>query len=48
MKATALDAAELGYEVRVLTGLTAGVTPDTTRQAIQEMAEAGIRLVDTP
>ena len=48
VKATALDAAELGYEVRVLTGLTAGVTPDTTRQAIQEMAEAGIRLVDTP
>lgn len=44
VRATALDAAREGFEVRVVTSLCAGVAPDTTRRALVEMAEAGITL----
>ena len=44
VRATTLDGLRLGYQVRVLTGLCAGVSPDTTSTALAEMAEAGAEL----
>lgn len=45
-RATALDAVKLGYEVRLLTNLCAGVAPETTESALVEMAEAGVELLN--
>jgi len=42
VRATALDAARAGFATTVLTGLCAGVAPDTTRSALEEMREEGI------
>lgn len=42
VKATALDAAEAGFTTSVLLPLTAGVAPESTAAAIQEMTAAGI------
>ena len=42
VRATALDAADEGFETTVLLGLTAGVAPETTRQAIADFAHAGV------
>ncbi len=44
VRATALDAAREGFEVRLLTGLCAGVAQGTTAAALEEMAAAGIDL----
>ena len=44
VRATALDAARLGLETRVLVDLTAGVAPETTEAALREMAAAGVEL----
>lgn len=43
--ATVLDARGLGFRVRVLVDLTAGVAPDTTRDALSRMELAGATLV---
>ena len=45
VKATAIDAADAGYRVTVVEGLSKGVAPDTTAQAIEEMKAKGITLV---
>jgi len=45
VRATALDAARLGFAVRVLIDLTAGVAADTTAQAVREMQASGARLI---
>ncbi len=42
VKATALDARDLGLEVNVALDLCAGVDPETTRQAISAMERAGV------
>lgn len=42
--ATARDAATAGLRTRVLTGLTAGVAPETTRAAIDELRSAGVEV----
>lgn len=44
VKLTALDARELGLSVSVLLDLCAGVDAHTTREAISEMAEAGVSI----
>ena len=44
VRATALDAAREGFAVRLLTGLCAGVAPETTRAALDEMRGAGVAL----
>lgn len=44
VRATALDAARLGLSVRVLGDLCAGVAPDTTAAALEEMAAAGVEV----
>ena len=44
VRATALDAVRHGFGTRVLLDLVAGVAPETTRAALHEMDDAGIRL----
>lgn len=45
VKATAIDAADAGYKVTVVEGLSKGVAPDTTAEALDEMRAKGIILV---
>lgn len=42
VRQTALDAALEGFETRILTGLCAGVAPDTTAAALEELRAAGV------
>jgi nicotinamidase/pyrazinamidase len=44
VRATALDALREGFTVRVLTDLVAGVAPETTQAALEEMRAAGAAL----
>ncbi len=44
VRATALDAAQAGFETRVLLDLTAGVAPSSTASAQTEMSAAGVTL----
>ena len=46
VRATALDAARGGFRTRVLTDLCAGVSPETTEQALAELREAGVEIVE--
>jgi nicotinamidase/pyrazinamidase len=48
VKATAVDAHEAGYGVTVIEGLSRGVAPDTTVQALEEMAAMGIQIKNAP
>ena len=48
VRATALDAARAGFATRVLLGLTAGVDPVTTREAVDALRAAGAELTGTP
>jgi nicotinamidase/pyrazinamidase len=48
VRATAEDGARAGFATRVLLGLTAGVAPDTTARALNEMRDAGAELTGTP
>lgn len=43
---TATDAVRAGFRTRVLVGLTAGVAPDSTAEALAEMASCGVELVE--
>jgi len=45
VKATAIDAADAGYKVIVVEGLSKGVAPNTTKAALKEMKEKGIKIV---
>ena len=45
VRATVLDARAAGFEVQVLLDACAGVAPDTTARALEEMAAAGVMLV---
>lgn len=45
VRATALDAADVGFETRVLLDLTAGVAADTSERAVTEMRAAGVNVV---
>ena len=44
VRATALDAAREGFDVRLLSHLCAGVAPATTASALEEMVAAGVEL----
>ncbi len=46
--ATAADAARAGFATRVLLGLTAGVAPDSTARAIEDLRAAEVELTGTP
>jgi nicotinamidase/pyrazinamidase len=43
--ATAADAARAGFSTRVLLDLTAGVAPESTAKAIQDLQAAGVEIV---
>ena len=45
VRATAIDAAREGFGTRVLRGLTVGVDPVTTAEALDAMREAGVDVV---
>jgi nicotinamidase/pyrazinamidase len=45
VKATALDARTHGYHVIVVESLSRGVSPETTREALEEMKRRGVRVV---
>ena len=44
VRATAADAAANGFRTRVLLGLTAGVAPGTTAEAITELSDTGVEV----
>jgi nicotinamidase/pyrazinamidase len=44
VRATAADAAGHGFSTRVLLGLTAGVAPGTTAEAITSLGDAGVEV----
>jgi nicotinamidase/pyrazinamidase len=44
VRATAADAVTAGFGTRVLVGLTAGVAPDSTARAIEDMRGSGVEL----
>ncbi|MFC8503077.1 isochorismatase family protein [Pedococcus sp. NPDC057267] len=48
VRATALDAAREGFATTVLLDLTAGVAPQTTAAALDELAGAGVALTGEP
>ncbi|KNX37642.1 isochorismatase family protein [Luteipulveratus halotolerans] len=48
VRATALDAAREGFGTRVLLDLTAGVAPETTDKALEQMRAADVELVGEP
>jgi nicotinamidase/pyrazinamidase len=47
VRATALDARNLDFDVTVMLDLCAGVAPETTQAAISEMTDAGITTVSS-
>ncbi len=44
VRASALDARQAGFAVRLLDGLHAGVAPETSAAAVEEMAAAGVQI----
>jgi len=46
--ATAADAARAGFATRVLLGLTAGVAPDSTAKAVEDLRTLNVSLTGTP
>ena len=48
IRATALDAARLGFATRVRLDLTAGVAAGTVEHALSELRDAGVELVGAP
>ncbi|MEU7555271.1 nicotinamidase [Streptomyces sp. NPDC044571] len=48
VRATALDAARAGFATRVLLNLTAGVAPDSTERAVEDLRTAGVAVVGGP
>ena len=46
--ATAADAARTGLKTRVLLDLTAGVAPESTAKAIEDLRAGGVELTGTP
>lgn len=45
VRATAADAAKVGFRTRVLLDLTAGVAPDSTAAAVDDLRAAGVQVV---
>ena len=48
VRATALDAAREGFATQVLLGMTAGVSPATTQDALDALRDAGVGLTGSP
>jgi nicotinamidase/pyrazinamidase len=48
VRATAADAVRAGFGTRVLLSLTAGVAPDSTVKAVEELRGSGVELTGAP
>lgn len=48
VRASSLDAISEGLSVKVITSLTAGVAPQSTEAAIDDMVDAGVEVLATP
>ncbi len=48
VQATAADAVRAGFATRVLLDLTAGVAPESTARAVEDLRSAGVELTGTP
>jgi nicotinamidase/pyrazinamidase len=48
VRATAADAARAGFATRVLLDLTAGVAPDSTARALEDLRAGGVQLTGAP
>jgi len=48
VRATAADAAREGFGTRVALDLTAGVAPESTAKAVEDLRAAGVELTGTP
>ncbi|MCU1461143.1 MAG: nicotinamidase [Acidimicrobiales bacterium] len=46
VRASALDAVRAGFDVRLLGDLVAGVAPDTSSAALEELRAAGVEIVE--
>lgn len=46
VKATALDARDLGYEVLLLKDFCRGVSSETTEKALKELKEKGVKIIE--
>ncbi len=46
VKATALDAVDLGYEVLLIKDFCRGVSAETTENAVQELKEKGVKIIE--
>ena len=46
VRATAIDGILAGYRVTVVRGLCRGIAPETTAQALDEMGQKGVRIVE--
>ena len=46
VRATALDAVALGYQVILIKSLCRGVAPDTSRKTLEEMRDRGVIILD--
>jgi len=46
VKATALDAVDLGYEVLLIKDFCRGVSTETTENAIHELKEKGVKIIE--
>jgi nicotinamidase/pyrazinamidase len=44
VRATAADAAEAGFSTRVLLDLTAGVAPESTAKAVEDLRAVGVEV----
>lgn len=47
VRASALDSVRNGLKVRVISSLTAGVSPQSTEKSIDEMIDAGVSVIST-
>jgi nicotinamidase/pyrazinamidase len=47
VRASALDAVALGYQVVMVKGLSRGVAPETTNHALEEMKQRGVMVLDS-
>lgn len=47
VRATALDAIDAGYDTRVLLDLTASIHDDSAEEAVEEMEDAGVEVIES-
>ena len=47
VRASALDAVALGYRVVMVKNLSRGVAPETTKKAIEQLQQAGVKVVES-